>query len=173
MVISFQGMWHTISLMVFWSGSWFWLFLFFSPKLKGLIQGFISRSEKIQCNRIWLNCLRLWFLCSGARIPKEVCSESLSVTFRRTLGLTLRFWNKNPSMNRDKGARVFPVCHFLLHINHFQLSLSGLHLWTLQRRHTASLIHFLQMSREGKPDHTCFLILQWQCCWGLSLLNEL
>lgn len=58
------------------------------------IQGFIFRSAKIQCTRVWLNCLKLGFLCLGARIPKKVCSESLSVTFRRTLSLTMIFQNK-------------------------------------------------------------------------------
>lgn len=69
-------------------------------------------------------------------MPKKGCSECLSVPFRRTLGLTLRFQNKNTPMSRDGAARLFPVCHFLLHTHHSQLSLSGLHLWVHQRRHT-------------------------------------
>lgn len=146
-------------------------FYFSAPNWE--IQGLTFRSEKIQCKQVCLNYLKLWFLCLGAHIPKKGCSESPSVPFRRTLDLTLRFQNKNASMSRDKAARVFPVCHFFLHIHHFQLCLSGLHLWVHPRRHTASLIPFLQTSTARKPDPLCFLILQWKCCWGLSLLSKL
>lgn len=47
-----------------------------------------------------------------------------------------------------------------------------------QRRHTASLAHFLQRSAARKPDHIsdlkdqCFLISQWKCCWAFLHLTN-
>lgn len=149
MVTAFQCTWHTILLAFSKVAAGSGRFHFSAPNWD--VQGFILRSAKIQCKRVWLNCLKSCLSFLGTCTFNKFCSESLSVPFKRTLRLTLRFQNKNVSVNRDKAARVFPdvwvstlsVCPFLFHNNHFQLSLSGLHLWMCQRRNTASLTCFL------------------------------
>lgn len=147
-------------------------FYFSALNWRGLYKFLYSEVKKIQCKRVGLNCLKLWFLCLGARIPKIVCSESFSVTFRRTLGLTLRFQNKNPSMNRDKAARVFPVCHFLLHTTTSSLVFLVC-ICRCTKEDTELHLSIFSKRAEQESQTTCFLILQWKCCWGLSLLNKL